>query len=154
MPLGNKLLIVSTRSFFFILSMLMEIPLMRNHRKEKRLDRQNDYNHTFSSGPASRKGGFFARFRRNKNAHVDESERLPAHPSPDNRHSYATETTTMNNDGRGPSADYQKQELGYGYQTGITAAAPRPAHPGWHTAPRANARPADHHYGDGIYERA
>ncbi|KAK2590971.1 hypothetical protein QQS21_011330 [Conoideocrella luteorostrata] len=138
--------------FFFIFSMLMEVVLVRNHRKEKRFGPGPQNNYTSGSGS---KGGFFGRFRRNKNAEVDESNHLPQHTHPDqldhDRQSYGTEHTAVNHDGRGPSADYQKQEVGYGYQPGATTT---PAQTGWHTAPQTNPTPANYRYGDGVYERA
>ncbi|KAK8924673.1 hypothetical protein VCV18_005095 [Metarhizium anisopliae] len=131
---------------FFIFSMLMEVALVRHHRKEKRFGPSPGNNYT--SGYARR--GFFSRFRRGKDAApLDEASRLPEHTHPDQldhtRQSYGTENTAVNHDG---PADYYKQEGGYGFQTHGTTG-------GWHTAPQTSGAPArNYKYEDGIYERA
>ncbi|TWU78363.1 hypothetical protein ED733_008657 [Metarhizium rileyi] len=130
--------------FFFLFSILLEIALVRHHRKEKRFGPGPGNNYT--SGYA--KNGFLGRFRRNKKAPpVDESNRLPEHPHPDQldytRQSYGTENTAVNQDA---NADY-KHEGGYGFQPQGTAG-------GWHTAPQTSGAPRNYNYEDGIYERA
>lgn len=130
----------------------MEIALVRHHRKEKRFGPGPQNNYTSGYGTRKAGGGFFSRFRRNKDSDmVDESNRLPEHTLPNqldnNRQSYGTETTAATHDARGPSADYHKQETGYGFQPAATQGR-------WHTAPQTNPAPANYRYEDGIYSRA
>lgn len=140
--------------FFFIFSMIMEIVLVRHHHKEKRFGPGPQNNYT--SGYGFGKSGFFGRLRRKKNNKIKENDRLPQYPTPDQydhaRQSYATEHTAVNHDGRGPSADYQKQEVDHGHQNGVAHTGVAQA--AWHTAPQTNAPPANYRYGDGVYERA
>ncbi|GAB0134087.1 hypothetical protein EsDP_00002472 [Epichloe bromicola] len=136
--------------FFFLVSMLMEVVLLRHHRKEKRFGPGPANNYTSGSGAG--RSGFFGRFRGTQREDMTESDRLPQHPTPDHadhaRQSYATENTTVNNDVRGASADYNKQEVGYGYPRPGTATttggtAPPLAHTGMPVAPAANYRYTD-----------
>jgi len=133
--------------FFFVFSILTEVGLARHHRKEKRFGPGPGNNYT--SGYS--KGGFFSRFRRNKDRDlVDESNRLPEHTLPeqlqDTRQSYGTENTVVNQEWRGPSTDYNKQENGYGFQNTNTQ--------GWHAAPKTTDVPVrDYRYEDGVYDR-
>ncbi|GJN75228.1 hypothetical protein VFPFJ_07864 [Purpureocillium lilacinum] len=178
--------------FFFVFSILMEIALVRHHRKEKRFGPGPTNNYTSGYGTkrtastAGAGGGFFGRFRRNKNAPAaaDDANALPEHTHPGQldpaaaRQSYGTENTAYyGHDGRGASADYAKQETGYGYpsttpsaggyasvpQTTSYSPAP-PAQTGgyqqqpttggaWHAQPQINELPANYRYGDGVYDR-
>ena len=135
---------LTSPSFFFLFSMLMEVALVRHHRKAKRFGPGPANNYTSGYGS---KGGFFSRFRRNKGG-VDDSSGLPEHAHPDQldggRQSYATETTTTAPaDGRGPSADYAKQETGYGFNQTATTGG------NWQTTP--HVKPANYRYEDGVY---
>lgn len=155
----------SKQSFFFLLSIVMEVVLVRHHRKEKRFGPgpRNDY----TSGSGSR-GGFLGRFRRNKmvsEKHHDDSSGLPEHTHPEQLHnnnnnigvarqSYgtdATNTTAATHDARGASADYRLQDTGYAYQPPLATAHPQG---GWHTAAQTNPPPENYRYGDGVYQRA
>ncbi|KHN94138.1 uncharacterized protein MAM_07978 [Metarhizium album ARSEF 1941] len=132
--------------FLFVLSMFMEVALVRHRRKERRFGPSPANNYT--SGYAG--GGFFGRFRRRKDpAPLDDANRLPEHTHPDQldyaRQSSATENTAVNHDGL---ADHHKQEPGYGSQPQATTGA-------WHTTPQmSGVPPRSYRYGDGVYERA
>ncbi|RYP83667.1 hypothetical protein DL770_005360 [Monosporascus sp. CRB-9-2] len=85
---------------FFILSALMEAVLVRHRRKEARFGPSPANNYT--SGYGSRKGGFFSRFRRNKEADAYNPNALPQHATPDQiRQSYNTEATAVGNEPAG-----------------------------------------------------
>ncbi|KAJ6438580.1 sugar transporter [Purpureocillium lavendulum] len=171
--------------FFFIFSILMEIALVRHHRKEKRFGPgpTNNYTSGYGTKGTAAGTGFLSRFRRNKNAPVaDDANALPEHTHPGQldpsaRQSYGTEytaNTAYGHDGRGASADYAKQETGYGYpstpqagsgyasvpQTRYTPSPQagyqqQPTTGGtWHTQPNVNELPADYRYNDGVYDRA
>ncbi|KAK5993284.1 hypothetical protein PT974_06713 [Cladobotryum mycophilum] len=142
---------------FFVFSILVEVALARNRRREKRYgpSPQNDY----TSGYGKR-GGFLGRlFGRRKpgDAVADDANMLPPHTHPDqldnnnNRHSYTTETTDhhanpyVNNDG------YTKYETGYGHHGATTGHGPA-------VPPQSDAfqgvAPHNYRYGDGVYDHA
>lgn len=123
---------------------------MRHHRKEKRFGPSPNNNYT--SGYA-KKRGIFSRFSRRK-APADDEQGLPHHPAPDaydNRQSYATETTAVNNPvpvGQAyggdnlhnkPLAHEMPQQGGVDYATHGTHAQPQPA---------------NYRYNDGVYDPA
>ncbi|PNY27211.1 Uncharacterized protein TCAP_02861 [Tolypocladium capitatum] len=159
--------------FFFVFSILVEIALVRHRRKEKRFGPGPDNNYTSGYG-SRRRGGFLGLFRREgKAAPADDANALPKHTLPaqltGDRRSYGTESTAVPHDhpvagaGRGPSADYAKPEMGYGYQQGgvvdggSAGFTQRPAHGGggWHAPPsRVQEAPGNYQYSDGVYERA
>ncbi|KAF4119628.1 hypothetical protein GMORB2_4537 [Geosmithia morbida] len=124
--------IIST--VFFLISALLEVALVRHHRKAKRYGPGPGNDYTSGYG---RKPGFFGRFRRNKRRGDAESESaLPAHTTPaqlDGRQSYATDNTAHgSNENPYGSAHNAKYETGYGY--------PQQAANGYQ-------------YGDGTYSR-
>ncbi|KND93948.1 hypothetical protein TOPH_01795 [Tolypocladium ophioglossoides CBS 100239] len=159
--------------FFFVFSIVVEIALVRHHRKEKRFGPGPDNNYTSGYGSQRHRGGFFGRFgRKSKAAPVDDFNSLPEHTLPaqlaGNRQSYGTETTAVPHDhpvagaGRGPGADYAKPETGYGYQqgavvdNGTAGFTQQPAHGGggWHATPQLQEAPGNYRYSDGVYDRA
>ncbi|KAF7532254.1 hypothetical protein G7Z17_g13659 [Cylindrodendrum hubeiense] len=100
---------------FFILSILMEVALARNHNREKRYGPGPQNNYTEGSG---RRGGFFGGlFKRKKDHMAEEGGILPEHTTPDQlsdtRPSHGTERTAVNDDQE--DGVYPKYEAGYGY---------------------------------------
>lgn len=140
---------------FFVISILVELALVRHHRKEKRFGPGPANNYTSGSGKGA---GFFGRFRRGGTKRsqmpADESG-LPTHTQPDQlnygRESYATETTAVN----GPVGQaYGGHENGYkkhepAYELGNQQAGVDHAY-GGHGQPPA---PVDYRYNDGVYDR-
>jgi hypothetical protein len=144
---------------FFILSILMEVALVRHHRKEKR----------FGPGPANgytggyaAKGGFFNRiFRRRKTATTDDAHVLPEHTHPDQldpyRQSHATDRTAVNNY---PDNTYNKYENTafnqqqhdpkFGRQDQVHY--PEAEHGITHPTARQAENP-NYRYEDGVYDR-
>jgi len=134
-------------SIFFVLSILTEVALARHHNKEKRFGPGPNNNYTTGYGS----GGLFNRiFRRGTKRTGPEENALPAHTTPEQldhtRQSYATETTAVHSNDNPYSADYPKQETGYGYPTTQNAAV------GNQTTTAAT--PQNYRYGDGVYDRA
>ncbi|CAI6100356.1 hypothetical protein V2G26_008318 [Clonostachys chloroleuca] len=132
---------------FFVLSILTEVALARHHNKEKRFGPGPNNNYTTGYGS----GGLFNRiFRRGTKRAGPEENALPAHTTPEQldhtRQSYATETTAVHSNEHNPySADYPKQETGYGYPTTQNAGV------GHQTTTAAT--PQNYRYGDGVYDR-
>ncbi|TDZ74199.1 hypothetical protein CTRI78_v001033 [Colletotrichum trifolii] len=126
---------------FFMLSILVEVALVRHNRKERRFGPSPKNNYTSGSGPA----GFFSSFRRKHNNQdaLNNDNALPAHTSPDQvRNSYATETTAVAQDAGYPKyeAGYgNTNSYGYGHETGTTTGTTQP--------------PRNYQYGDGTYDR-
>ncbi|UNI19014.1 hypothetical protein JDV02_005233 [Purpureocillium takamizusanense] len=154
--------------FFFIFSLLMEIALVRHHRKEKRFGPGPTNNYTSgygtkrSNSAAGTGGGFLGRFRRNKHAQANNNtaDALPEHTHPSQlggdsaaaRQSYGTENTAYyGHDGRGPSADYAKQEAGYGYPSVGNGNVPQTT--GYAPAPAAAVPPAAATPGGGFQQQ-
>lgn len=129
---------------FFIVSILVELVLVRHRRKEQRFGPSpaNDY----TSGYAPRRR-FFGLFRR-KHAPVDTEDpnKLPAHTSPDEvRPSYNTEATAVNHE----QTSYNKYgDSGYGHE-GRTAYPEHQANGNQHAS--AHYPPGNYRYGDGTY---
>lgn len=125
---SHNLILIIKPSLFFILSAVMEVILVRHRRKETRFGPSPANNYT--SGYGTRKGGIFARFRRNKQADADTSNELPSHATPEQvRQSYNTEATAVGNE---PTAFPKHGESGYQYdgqtaypETGVTHDAGR-----------------------------
>ncbi|KAH8652367.1 hypothetical protein BX600DRAFT_472429 [Xylariales sp. PMI_506] len=125
--------------FFFVFSIIVEVALVRHHRKEARFGPSPANNYTSGSGGGR---GFFSRFRRRGTAgsQYDNPNALPVHTTPDQiRTSYNTETTAVGHD---HSAYNKYGESGFdpnGHtaypETGVTSAAPG----------------AHHRYNDGTY---
>ncbi|CRK16881.1 hypothetical protein HYQ45_012541 [Verticillium longisporum] len=110
---------------FFLLSILVEVFLVRHHKKEKRFGPGPDNNYTSGSGGKKTRGpggGLFG-WRNKRKARdagaFDNDNTLPAHTSPDQvRNSYNTEATAV-----APGQDahpyaHPKTETGYGYTNG------------------------------------
>ncbi|KAH7166133.1 hypothetical protein EDB81DRAFT_275861 [Dactylonectria macrodidyma] len=99
---------------FFVLSILVEVAMARNHNREKRLNPgiQNEYN-----SDNDHKGGFFGLFKRKKDHMAEEGGVLPEHTHPDqldmSRPSHGTERTAVNDDHE--EGVYNKYDAGYGY---------------------------------------
>jgi hypothetical protein len=130
---------------FFLLSALVEVALVRHHRKEKRFGPgpANDY----TGGYGSKRRGLFGFGRkRNTTAMTDTTNTLPAHSTPaDVRDSYATEQTRVGTSHGATGADkYNKYgETAYaGNQTVAPPAGPPPTDP-YHTQPYAAPTNAD-----------
>ncbi|KJZ80567.1 hypothetical protein HIM_00417 [Hirsutella minnesotensis 3608] len=139
--------------FFFIFSILVEVALVRHHRKAKRFGPSPANNYTSGYGG----GGFLGRFRRNRAAPADDPNTLPEHTHPNQidptRGSGNTEATAVAHDGHAPGSDV-KHEAGYGYQP---AAGTVPEANGWNGAPHApqpQPAPASYRYNNGVYDRA
>ena len=105
----------------------MEVVLVRHRRKENRFGPSPANNYTSGYG---RKGGFFGRFRRNKEPDPFNPNVLPEHATPDQvRQSYNTEATAVGNES---SAHPKYGDSGFQYdgqtaypETGVTYDAGR-----------------------------
>jgi hypothetical protein len=151
---------------FFALSILMEVALVRHHRKEKRFGPSPHNNYTSGAGKRTETAGgagFFSRVFRRRGAGGAKrynEDALPQHASPDQlgdggRQSYATETTAVNNDA-GYAAGHHKPETGYGYNGATTANTGINGNTGnHHTAGTVPLQPptGNYRYNDGIYDR-
>lgn len=130
---------------FFLFSAIMEVILLRHHRKEKRFGPGPQNNYT--SGYGRRKGLFGWRGRRRGTGDTTGTNpnALPQHTHPsDVRDSYATETTAVG--AERPSHTYNKPgETGYG--AGTDAMQHNAANP---TAP-AQYPAGNYRYEDGVY---
>ncbi|KAL1868316.1 hypothetical protein VTK73DRAFT_3749 [Phialemonium thermophilum] len=111
-------------AFFFILSALVELALVRHRRKERRFGPGPANDYTSGYGKRGRRG-FFGFGRRRNTDEADlaaggDPNALPAHVTPDQvRNSYATEQTRVGSGvgaGTGTTGQYNKYgESGYGY---------------------------------------
>ncbi|KAF3811354.1 hypothetical protein GCG54_00001675 [Colletotrichum gloeosporioides] len=129
---------------FFIISILVEVALVRHNRKERRFGPSPKNNYTSGSGAG---GGFLSSFRRRGRQNTVANENaLPVHTSPDQvRNSYATETTAVAQD-----SGYPKYEGAYGN----TATATSGGHDYGHGHENGTtAPPAGYRYNDGTYDR-
>ncbi|KAM0335805.1 hypothetical protein ACHAQA_000855 [Verticillium albo-atrum] len=115
--------------FFFLLSAVVEVFLVRHHRKEKRFGPGPDNNYTSGSGSSKKKAGgaglFSWRNRRKANAAgADPDSQLPAHTHPDDvRNSYNTEATAVAPGQEANPYTHTKPETGYGYDHAAPGAA-------------------------------
>ncbi|KAM0285985.1 hypothetical protein ACHAQH_001174 [Verticillium albo-atrum] len=156
--------------FFFLFSLIVEVFLVRHHKKEKRFGPGPDNNYTSGSGKKAAGGGLLGwrNKRRNRNAAVaDADNTLPVHTHPDDvRNSYNTEATAVAPGQDANPYSHNKPETGYGYDHAAPGAAygasnetyahdaayaPAPAHQqtagvqGGHTNP--------YRYEDGTFDR-
>ncbi|KAH6686719.1 hypothetical protein F5X68DRAFT_207788 [Plectosphaerella plurivora] len=134
--------------FFFLFSILVEVFLVRNRKKERRFGPGPSNGYTSGSGKKGR--GFFP-WRRNKAERpLDTENNLPQHTTPDQmRNSYNTEATAVHPDGT--AATHNKYgESGYGHDNtvpGTTNNATTVPHGPYGTQQPAVA------YDDGVYDR-
>lgn len=135
--------ILIVHSVFFLLSILVEVALVRHHRKEKRFgpSPNNDY----TSGYA--KKGLLSRvFRRNKQPKTDTLPIEHAHPA-QLRQSDGTERTAVADDN---IPGHTKYESGYGYEATPEVYNNQPTRP----LSQAPLQTQNHGYEDGVYTRA
>lgn len=92
--------------FFFLISAVMEVMLVRNRRTEKRYGPSPANDYTSGYGSAKKRRGFFG--RRNRSVRTADTNVLPQHTHPDQvRDSYATESTAVGG-GAAPQALHHK----------------------------------------------
>ncbi|KAB5575877.1 hypothetical protein GE09DRAFT_1093710 [Coniochaeta sp. 2T2.1] len=116
---------------FFLMSALMEVALVRHHRKEKRFGPGPANGYTSGYGSKLGGGGFLGRFGRKRHAAgmAEDPNALPVHATPnDVRDSYATEQTRV--------------EPGYENGTNGTNGYNKYEQSGFAPAPAAAAQPA------------
>lgn len=111
------------------MSALVEVALVRHHRKEKRFGPGPDNNYT--EGYGSKKRGLFGRKRRQNNTGMtDDANGLPTHTTPaDFRDSYATEQTRVGTSHGANGGDVYNKYGESGYNGKGTAAVAPPAGP-------------------------
>ncbi|KAH7362541.1 hypothetical protein B0T11DRAFT_85468 [Plectosphaerella cucumerina] len=140
--------------FFFLFSILVEVFLVRNRKKERRFGPGPNNGYTSGSGTKARRG--FFPWRRNKaEKPIDNENRLPEHTTPDHlRTSYNTEATAVHPDAGAPNTlNHNKYgESGYGHDNTVPATT--------HDATTGTVDPygrkqpaANYPYGDGVYDR-
>ena len=117
-------------SVFFILSILVELALLRHRKKEKAFGPGPANGYTSGTGSKRSRGGFFGRKR--KGGMADEGHALPAHSHHnDGRDSYATEQTRVGNS----------------HENGINGAGYNKHGESGHTAPAGIPGTTDHYQG-------
>lgn len=134
--------------FFFLFSILVEVFLVRNRKKERRFGPGPNNNYTSGSGTKGRRS--FFPWRRNKAERpLDTENRLPEHTTPDQiRNSYNTEATAVHPDGA--AVNHNKYgESGYAHDN----AAPGATYDTTTNPYGAQQPPANYQYGDGTYDR-
>ncbi|KAM0818842.1 hypothetical protein AB5N19_04655 [Seiridium cardinale] len=124
---------------FFLLSILVELVLVRNRRKEQRFGPSPANNYTSGYG---RGGKFMGLFKRRGTA-ASDANALPKHTTPDQvRQSYNTDATAVGHD----SATQNKYgESGYAHE-GVTGANTYPEQ-----GAAGTTHPAGYRYNDGTY---
>ncbi|KYK58687.1 hypothetical protein DCS_05704 [Drechmeria coniospora] len=160
--------------FFFCCSIIVELLLIRQHRRDKHFGPSpaNNYTSGYAANPEQGRGGFMGRFRSAPKTHAvpQDPNTLPQHTQPGQlvdpmRQSYATEATAVGHDHLPSTNDFAKQEAVYrqpstafsgNTQPAAVSPMQQPAQMtnGWHDAPQtANEMAADNQYQGGTYNR-
>lgn len=131
--------------FFFVLSAVVEVFLVRTRKKEQRFGPGPNNNYT--SGSGSRSGGLFSWRRKKADRPIDTDNRLPEHTTPDQmRNSYNTEATAVPDAGAAAHGHNKYGESGYGQDNAA-------ANPYSGVYGNQQTQPANYQYDDGVYDR-
>ncbi|KAI0129939.1 hypothetical protein BJ170DRAFT_618150 [Xylariales sp. AK1849] len=132
---------------FFVLSILVELVLVRHRRKESRFGPSPANDYTSGSGPRNK---FMGMFRRRGTTKTENPNALPEHTTPSQvRQSYNTESTAIGHEpathNKYGESGYHNTEAGY-HHDGQTAFPEQHGITNGHTS-----QPAGYRYNDGTY---